>query len=169
MTDKLKLGINLFGSRGAQDGVPTQSTGQTANGGGDDVVSLAFRFAPDLGVLNENGVNTINSVGDDVDNPFAIATEGINETKTDNYRANLYADYEILNGLNFKTTFGFSTRNQTNGLFRPSTLRITAGDVGGRAIISNVRNTSVISENYLTYNKEFGKFDLTLLAGYSYL
>ncbi|WP_108805423.1 TonB-dependent receptor [Aquimarina sp. Aq107] len=168
MTDKLKLGINLFGSRGAQDGVPTQSTGQTANGGGDDVVSLAFRFAPDLGVLNENGVNTINSVGDDVDNPFAIATEGINETKTDNYRANLYADYEILNGLNFKTTFGFSTRNQTNGLFRPSTLRITAGDVGGRAIISNVRNTNVISENYLTYNKEIGKFDLTLLAGYSY-
>lgn len=34
VTDKLKLGFNLFGSRGTKRGVPTQSTGETANGGG---------------------------------------------------------------------------------------------------------------------------------------
>ncbi|GGD27579.1 SusC/RagA family TonB-linked outer membrane protein [Hyunsoonleella pacifica] len=169
VTDKLKLGINVFGSRGTENGVPTQSTGETANGGGDDVVSGSFRFAPDLGVLDANGLNTVNGVGDDIDNPFAVATEGINETKTDVYRANLYANYDILENLTFKTTFGFSTTNETFGLFRPSTLITTAGgNVGGRAIIDNFKRTSLISENYLTYTKEIAKGKLTLLAGYSY-
>ncbi|MBC3759602.1 TonB-dependent receptor [Hyunsoonleella sp. SJ7] len=168
VTDKLKLGMNLFGSRGAQDGVPTQSTGDTANGGGDDVVSLMFRFAPDLPRFDSNGQNTINSVGDDVDNPYAVALESVNERKTDNYRANLYANYDILENLTFKTTFGLSSTNETFGVFRPSTLTITAGGIGGLAIIENFKRTSLLSENYLTYKKEIGKGDLTLLAGYSY-
>lgn len=168
VTDKLKLGFNLFGSRGDQDGVPTQSTGITANGGGDDVVSLLFRFSPDLPV-QENGLNTINNVGDNVDNPFAIATEAINETKTDQYRANLYAEYDIIENLSFKTTFGLSTRNRTAGIFRPSTLEVTAGgSTGGSASIANLKNTNFLSENYLTYTSEVGKGALTLLAGYSY-
>jgi TonB-linked SusC/RagA family outer membrane protein len=169
VTDKLKLGFNLFGSRGEQDGVPTQSTGQTANGGGDDVVSSVFRFSPDVGVQNDAGVNTINSVGDDIDNPFAVATEGVNETKTDRYRANLYANYDILKNLSFKTTVGFSSANETFGLFRPSTLVTTAGgSTGGRASIANFRRSSVLNENYLTYSAELGKGNLTLLGGYSY-
>jgi TonB-linked SusC/RagA family outer membrane protein len=169
VTDKLKLGINVFGSRGAENGVPTQSTGETANGGGDDVVSGSFRFAPDLGVQDENGLNTINGVGDDIDNPVAVATEGVNEVKADEYRANLYANYDIIENLAFKTTFGFSTTNETAGLFRPSTLITTAGgNVGGRAAIANLKETNIISENYLTYNTALGKGQLTLLAGYSY-
>ncbi|MEM7574919.1 MAG: TonB-dependent receptor [Bacteroidota bacterium] len=168
VTDRLKLGANLFGSRSAQDGVPTQSTGQTANGGGDDVVSLLFRFAPDVPVQDRNGVNTINSVGDNVDNPFAVATEAINETKTDRYRANLYGSFDILENLNFKSTIGFSTANQTLGIFRPSTLVVTAGGTGGTAGINNLRRTSIISENYLTYDVQIGKGNLTALAGYSY-
>lgn len=169
VTDKLKLGINVFGSRSNKDGVPTQSTGETANGGGDDVVSLTFRFAPDQPIQDANGINTINSVGDNVDNPFAVATEGVNETKIDNYRANLYANYDILENLTFKTTLGYSTENGTDGLFRPSTLVITAGDgTGGRATIENYKRTTILSENYLTYTKEIGKGKLTALAGYSY-
>ncbi|GAB5555320.1 MAG: TonB-dependent receptor [Saprospiraceae bacterium] len=168
-TDKLKLGFNLFASRSNQDGVPTQSTGETANGGGDDVISLLFRFSPDVGLKDANGRNTINSIGDNVDNPFAVATESINETKVDRYRANLYANYEILENLTFKTTFGLSTRNENFGLFRPSTLEITAGGgTGGIASIQNIKGTTLLSENYLTYNTELGKGNLSVLAGYSY-
>jgi TonB-linked SusC/RagA family outer membrane protein len=169
VTDKLKLGINVFGSRGNRDGVPTQSRGGRITGGGDDVVSSVFRFAPDLGVQDASGVNTLNSVGEDIDNPFAVATEGINERKTDNYRANLYANYDILENLTFKTTFGYSTLNETTGDYRPSTLTATAGgDPGGRALVGNLKRTNVLSENYLTYKLELGKGDLTLLGGYSY-
>ncbi|MBC5836438.1 SusC/RagA family TonB-linked outer membrane protein [Flavobacterium muglaense] len=169
VTDKLKLGFNLFGSRGTKNGVPTQSTGETANGGGDDVISLMFRFMPDLGVQDANGLNTTSTIGDNIDNPYAIATEAINETKTDINRSNLYAQYDIVENLEFKTTLGYSTTNQTVGTFRPSTLIITAGGgTGGKASLSNLKRTNLLSENYLTYKTEIGKSKINLLAGYSY-
>ena len=169
VSDKLKLGVNLFGSRSDQNGIPTQSSGQTANGGGDDVVSLLFRFAPDQPVQDENGINTINSVGDNVDNPFAVATEGINDIVSDRFRSNFFADYDIMEGLSFRTNFGISTQNQTTGIFRPSTLVVTAGGgTGGRATVADLKQTTFITESFLTYTTEIGKGDLTLLGGYSY-
>lgn len=168
VNDKLKIGLNLFASRGTQNGVPTQSDGTLANGGGDDVVASSFRFAPDLGVFNADGNFTINSIGDDIDNPFAVATQSVNETKNDLYRANLSLNYEITEGLTFRTSFGYESENETEGLFRPSSLTITAGGVGGVAAISSFKRSNLLSENFLTYKREVGKGDLTLLGGYSY-
>ncbi len=164
VTDKLKLGMNLFGSRGTKNGVLTQSTGATANGGGDDVISLAFRFTPDRGIYNADGSFTQNSVGDGVENPYAVAYELRNETKTDEYRTNLYANYDLLENLAFKSTFGFSTVNETVGAFKPQNFVLS----NGFASLANRRSTNLLSENYLTYNAELGKGSLTLLAGYSY-
>lgn len=166
VTDRLKLGANIFGSRSTKDGVSTQAG--TGGRGSGDVISIAYRFAPDLGIKDENNENTFNSVGDDIDNPYAIATESIDETKTDEFRANFYADYQIIKGLSFKTTFGYSTFNRTRGTFKPSSLITSAGDQGGIAAIENTKRSITLSENYLTYTKEFAKSNLTLLAGYSY-
>lgn len=170
VTDKLKLGFNLFSSRSAKNGVPTQSTGETANGGGDDVISLMFRFRPDYGVKDPvTGLNTTDNIADEVDNPYAIATEAVNTTKSDISRSNLYANYDIIKDLTFKTTFGYSTTNTTVGSFRPSTLLVTAGrGTGGKASISNLKKTDILTESYLSYKKEIGKGTLNLLAGYSY-
>lgn len=170
VSDKLKLGLNLFGSLGKKNGVATQSTGANGVGaGGDDVVSLAMRFAPDKPIRNDDGSYSINdAIGDPVDNPFAVARERDNETNTDNLRANFYANYEFIEGLAFKTTFGLSSQNQINGQYIPSVLTVSAGAVGGRAFVTDARRTTLLSENYLTYNKEIGKGNLTLLAGYSY-
>ena len=164
VTDKLKLGMNLFGSRGTKNGVLTQTTGATANGGGDDVIGLAFRFAPDRGILDADGNFTQSSVGDGIENPFAVANELVNETTTDNYRVNLYANYDILKNLAFKTTLGYSTLNRTLGTFKPQTFVLS----NGFAQLENWRTTNLLSENYLTYNAELGKGNLTLLGGYSY-
>lgn len=166
VTDKLKLGFNAFGNRGIKDGVQSQATSGGAGGG--DVISTAYRFAPDTPIQDENGVNTTNPVGDQFDNPFAIATEAVDDTTTDNYRANFYAEYDILEGLSFKTTFGFSTENSTRGQFRPSTLIGQASIQGGIGSLVSLKNTEIISENYLTYEKEIGKGNLTALLGYSY-
>jgi len=165
-TEKLKLGFNAYANRGTKDGVQSQA-GSGGSGGGD-VISTAYRFAPDTPVQNENGVNTTNPVGDQFDNPFAIATESIDETKTDDYRANFYADYTILDGLSFKTTFGFSSENRTRGRFLPSTLIGQASVQGGIGSVESLKGTNILSENYLTYTKEIGKGNLTALLGYSY-
>ena len=167
VSDKLKVGMNLFGSRGVKNGVPTQTTGSVTVGG-DDVIASSFRFAPDLGLVDANGAFTTNSVGDAVDNPYAVATERVNERTADNFRLNTYLNYDILKNLSFKSTFGFSSLNETEGTFLPSTLIITASQKGGQANISSLRRSTVLSENYLTYTKELGKGNLTLLAGYSY-
>ncbi len=167
-TDKLKLGLNLFGSRGTKNGAATQSNG-SVSAGGDDVITLAMRYAPDQPVYNDDGTyNYGNTVGDPVDNPYAVAKERIDETKTDNFRVNFYANYDILEGLSFKTTYGFSTENATRGIYLPSVLRQTAGAESGRASVEHDKETTMLSENYLTYNREIGKGNLTLLAGYSY-
>ena len=166
ISKKLKIGFNSFGSRSNRDGVATQAG--TGGRGSGDVISIAYRFRPDLGIRDANGNFTFNTVGDEVDNPFAIATESIDETSVDLYRANFYGDYEIIDGLSFKSTFGFSASNSFRGTFKPSTLPTTAGSQGGIAEIFSRKNSVLLSENYLTYNKEFGKANVTLLAGYSY-
>ncbi len=163
-TEKLKLGMNLFGSRGTQNGVLTQSTGETANGGGDDVIGLALRFSPDSGIYNEDGSFTQSNVGDGIENPWAVANELTNETKTDVFRINVYGSYDILDNLTFKTTFGQSTLNQNVGAFKPQTFVLT----NGFASLNNRRRVNLLSENYLTYKVGLGEGNLTLLAGYSY-
>ena len=168
VTDKLQLGLNLFGSRGTKNGVATQSDGSVTVGG-DDVISLAMRFAPDKPVQNADGSFTTNdAIGDEVDNPFAVATQRVDETVSDNFRANVYASYDLLKNLQFKTTFGLSSENETRGIYQPSTLQVTASAVNGRARVVNAKRTTVLSENYLTYNTELGNGNLTLLGGYSY-
>lgn len=166
INDKLTLGFNSFASRSTKDGVSTQA--DSGGRGSGDVISIAYRFAPDLGLLDASGNNTFNSVGDDVDNPFAIANERVDQTITDDYRANFFADYKIISDLTFKTTFGFSSRNRSRGQFAPSTLITTAGAQGGIGVISNLQRNTVLTENYLTYKKELGKGNLTALAGFSY-
>ncbi len=167
-TDRLKLGLNLFGSRGSRDGVTTQSDGSVTVGN-DDVIGLAMRFAPDKGIFREDGTFTTNdAIGDELDNPYAVATQRVDETTTDEFRANVYGELDIFENLTFKSTFGVSTQNETRGIYQPSTLQITAGGAGGRAIVTNAKRTTLISENYLTYTNRLGNGDLTLLGGYSY-
>jgi TonB-linked SusC/RagA family outer membrane protein len=168
VNDRLKLGINSISSRSEQSGVSTQSTGRDAigsvNGGGDDVVALAFRFAPDVGRFNENGDFSQNTVGDDIENPWAVATQISNETKTDNSRNNVYADFNIIEGLSFRTTLGYRTQNSTEGYFKPSTFVLSAG--GG--FLESVKRTNLLNENYLTYTRPIGSGNLTAIAGHSY-
>ncbi len=166
MTDKLKVGFNIIGNRNNKNGVASQP----ANGsrGDGDVIIGAYRFVPDLGVQNSQGINTQQTVGDDFDNPVAVAQETIDETITDDFRANFYGDYELFEGLSFKTTFGFNTINETRGRFRPSTLIATAGIQGGIANVESSKFTNILSENYLTYQTQIGKGSLKAVVGYSY-
>ncbi|MCI4671768.1 MAG: TonB-dependent receptor [Bacteroidia bacterium] len=165
---RLKIGLNSVSSRGEQNGVSTQSSGRdpvgSVNGGGDDVISLAFRFSPDVGRFNDAGNFSQNTVGDDIENPWAVATQITNETKTDNSRTNMYLDFEILKGLNFKTTLGYRTQNSRQGYFKPETFVLSAGG----AFLESVKRTRLLSESYLTYTSAIGQGNITATAGHSY-
>ena len=166
--DRLNIGLNSVSSRANQNGVSTQSTGRDAigsvNGGGDDVVSLAFRFSPDVGRFNDLGNFSQNTVGDDIENPWAVATQITNEIKTDNSRTNVYADFRIIDGLNFRTSLGYRTQNSFEGYFKPQTFVLSQG--GG--FLESVQRTSLINENFLTYTTPIGQGNFTAIAGHSY-
>ncbi|MDG1805779.1 TonB-dependent receptor [Flavicella sp.] len=170
VTSKLKLGLNLYGSKSTKKGVATQSTGANGvGGGGDDAISLAMRFDPTKDITDTDGnFSTNDQIGDPVDNPYAVASQRTDNTKEDEFRANAYLEYEIIEDLTFKTTFGLSTRNTMQGIYVPSTLIVSASAVSGRASVENWKRSTALTENYLTYNKEIGKGKLTALAGFSY-
>lgn len=169
VNDKLKIGVSLFARRSQKDGVSTQSTGQTSNGGGDDVIGLMFRFRPDLGIYDENGDFTFQGInGSFLDNPYAVATERVNTLKEDRNRVNFFADYQILPGLSFRSTLGIRTINENVAVYIPSTLTQTDQGFGGRAIIANRQSNYLLNENYLTYKQEIGKGNLTFVAGHSF-
>jgi len=165
-TSWLKVGLNLFTQSNTETGVITQE----ASGGsiGTGVVAGAFKFGPDQPVLKPDGTYSIAVVGDPFDNPVATAVERQNEEVGDRLQYNLYADFSILKGLKFKTTFGSFINNERNGLFTPTTLN-AGRNVGGAATVSARKVKSFINENFLTYTKQFNtKHTFSALGGVSY-
>ena len=165
VSDFVKVGLNTFGSRNITNGVRTQdNSGGTANVG---VIGAAYRFSPDSPIIDEDGLFTTNRIGDGIDNPVAIAEGFENESITDRFQSNLFADINILQGLNFKTTLGYQVRNGRVGQYFPSTVLAGAAE-NGRAIVSSVKATTVLSENYFTYKTDFSFANLEAVLGYSY-
>lgn len=165
-TDKLRMGLNIFAQRTTRDGTRTQEgSGGSGNTG---VISGAFKFEPDQPIRDENGRFTIARLNDPHDNPYAVATEFINQIVNDRLQGNLYAEYDIFKDLKFRVTMGATTNSGRTGNYTPTTLN-AGRNVGGAASINANRSTSLLNENYLTYSKNlFNNHNLNVMAGYSY-
>ena len=163
-SERLKIGLNLFAQRSGSDGVRTQ---EGSGGLTPGVVASAFKFEPDQPIYRPDGTFTVARLNDPHDNPYAVATQLVNESSVDRFQANVYGEYEILESLRFRTTFGATTNNGRTGLHSPTT--ITEGrNVGGDASINAYKHTLLLNENYLTFNKRFGEIhDFTAMGGYS--
>jgi TonB-linked SusC/RagA family outer membrane protein len=164
-SERLKIGLNLFAQRSGSDGVRTQ---EGSGGLTPGVVASAFKFEPDQPIYRPDGTFTVARLNDPHDNPYAVATQLVNESSVDRFQANVFGEYEILESLRFRTTFGATTNNGRTGLHSPTT--ITEGrNVGGDASINAYKHTLLLNENYLTFNKRFGEIhDFTAMGGYSF-
>jgi TonB-dependent starch-binding outer membrane protein SusC len=165
-TEKLKIGLNLFGERSLTDGVPTQEISGGADQAG--VVGSALKFMPDQGIYRTDGTYTTAAMHDPIDNPYAIIKEFHNNNVGDRLQANFSAEYKLLKDLSFKTTFGTSTFNNRNGEYL-TTLLNRGRSFGGLGTIRSSKNTNLASENYFSYNTTFAKVHrFGAMAGYSY-
>ena len=163
---KLKLGLNLFAQRTNQDGTRTQEGSGGATGSG--VIASAFKFEPDQNIYDANGNFTVARLNDPHDNPYAIATQFVNESINDRIQGNLFAEYDIFRDLKFRVTMGATTNSGRNGQYNPTTLN-AGRNVGGVGSVSGGKNTLLQNENYFTYSKTlFENHNLTAMAGYSY-
>lgn len=164
-SERLKIGMNLFAQRSGSDGVRTQ---EGSGGLTPGVVASAFKFEPDQFIYKDDGTFTTARMNDPHDNPYAVVTQLQNQNSADRFQGNMFAEYDILEGLKFRTTFGATTNNGRTGQYSPTT--VTEGrNVGGDARVNGSKSTLFLNENYLTYNKVFGEVhNFTGMVGYSY-
>lgn len=82
---------------------------------------------------------------------------------------NVYANFHIAEGLDFKSDFGFNLNSQKNNFYSGRELSSLSADQKGVASINNWMNTYWQSENYLTWNKRIADdHRLTALLGLSW-
>lgn len=162
----LRLGTKLSFVRTERDGVRTQETSSGAAGAG--VISAALRFEPTQGIYEEDGSYTLSKVGDPHDNPVAVANERKSNTIGDRFSGNAFAELTFLNDFKFHTTMGTEIFNRRIGSYVPTTL-VEGASSGGSASIASVKNTMLLNENYLTWNRKFAEdHAVTAMGGYSY-
>lgn len=147
---------------------------------GRNVLAWSILNAPTVDILNPN---TIGGFGgpDDADggrqvlNPVASQTLVENEGTINRFLANVYAEYEILPGLDFRTSLSSDIINFHNRFFAPYYQQVPdgiPGDIVGLSNGAEVDETrgesiSLLIENSLNYKKSFGKNNFDLLVGYT--
>ena len=105
LTAKLKAGLTIQGAYTTGSNAKTDVDGN--NGGG--ATSSALSYAPNFPVYNADRKLLQKHGGTQwlwVDNPLAVANEITNNNNTIRLLANAFLDYTIIEGLNFRTSFG---------------------------------------------------------------
>jgi TonB-linked SusC/RagA family outer membrane protein len=166
ISSKLKIGTSLLVARTKSLGARTETDG----GAGGGVTNAALNFAPTFPVFNPDGTyykdqSQLN--GNLVDNPVALAREITNQNYNTRILANFFADYAIVEGLTFRTSFGADLNSGKNNVYFPRTLILGQG-ARGDASVSSSQNTNWLNENALTYSKKIDKHSLTALLGYTF-
>jgi TonB-linked SusC/RagA family outer membrane protein len=169
VSPRFKMGINLNISRYHIDNT------QISLGANLQWPNSILTLPPTMAVYKPDGsYESFNPIyyagGGYIDNPVATAKMVTDYTNTNDLLGNVYGEFTILQGLKFKSSFGTEmTYNRTN-YYSPSNtpLKIARNTQTGNASATISTSTYLLSENTLTYEKNFHKHHLDLLGGFTY-
>lgn len=161
--DRVSIGQNLVMSY-------TQSN-NVANQGGRAIFEHVTKFAPYLVPRDPNNLGGFNGPdqidNNDAENPVRVLQLADNESRTIKTLGNVYADVEIIPGLNFRTSIGVDLAISRNFNFRPA---FFDGDFHNDELASlNENRTTFFSPvwtNTLTFDRSFGEHKIGAIAGY---
>ncbi|MFD2569669.1 SusC/RagA family TonB-linked outer membrane protein [Spirosoma soli] len=155
-SNKLKLGTSINFTRGLTNGTPENEGG---------TFQAALFKAPVNPVRAIDGTYFLEDISG-ILNPVAVPDlETRLKTKT-RLLANAFAEFTILPGLNFKTSWGTDLVYERDDFFQPSTSR--RGTVANGST-NTEDDVNWIYEHTLNYATFFGQHRLTALLGYSQL
>ncbi|KKN21370.1 hypothetical protein LCGC14_0926040, partial [marine sediment metagenome] len=133
--------------------------------GGRTLLEHAIKSAPYLPVYNPNNLGgfqgpTSSLDGQDAENPVRVQTLGEAINKTASIIGSIYGEYEIVDGLKFKTQVGLDYFNFNNNRFVPSYNDDSeGGSTHSQAFASIVKNSgdgqTLLFTNSLNYTKTF--------------
>ncbi len=149
------------------------SYGALKQGDPQGAVNSSLIYAPNVLPYNEDGTYGIaNRAGQPttMTAPLVAAYERVNVENRLGLLGNLYAEYEIISGLKFRTSIGAEYINLDGKNFVPE-YNFGLGNSNGIATlnrqISSTKN--YILDNILTYSKTFGTaHNIDLMAGYTF-
>jgi TonB-linked SusC/RagA family outer membrane protein len=166
VTNRLKVGLSIQGAFTKSNSSRTETDG----GGNSGVTNAALNFAPTFPILNNAGtyyrdLSTLN--GNLVDNPIGLANEVTDEFMNTRLLSNFFADFKIMEGLNFRTSWGADLYNTKSNFYVTRLIGLGAG-TNGNAAVSAGQFLNWLNENTLTYSKTIHEnHNFSVLAGYT--
>jgi len=173
---EVKFGVNFSPTFTTTNAIPTGSHN-------NDAVILTGLFAyPNFRAYNPDGSlalseqiryrnETNGGTGAGFENPVAIATLRENVISRSMLLGTTYLDFEIIKGLNFKTSLGVNQSFEQSDVYRPSALgkrNVPPPTVATAASAYN-KILNILNENTLVYTTSFSKdHHIEALAGYTY-
>jgi TonB-dependent starch-binding outer membrane protein SusC len=136
-------------------------------------------FVPKKDSINPIDKSTVNYWQLGVDEPNPVAMLAYSKDVTNSLRAlgNFNAELQIVDGLKFKTVYGFDQSFSSRRVAQSKRLRMYGSNARktseyalgeGRVYGADIQNDNKLWENYFTYDKTMGSIALNALAGYSY-
>jgi outer membrane receptor protein involved in Fe transport len=157
MKDRLTVSNSMYVVRSAQ------------NSSGDLLVQ-AFRAPPTVPVYDASGNHSELDIypfsPTDLENPIAMIdgrTHLDSETRIFN---NFGATFTILEGLSLRSSIGIDYESSLGNDYIARYIKV--GAPGGRADKNSWESYSLLNENLINYNKEFGNFRIDAVAGYTW-
>ena len=146
------------------------------NLGDRSLLEHAIKIPPYLTIYNSNNLGGFQGPsngldGQDAENPVRVQTLGEHINKSSAIIGSLFGEFEIIEGLNFKSQVGLEYRNSNTNIFRPSYNDDSEGATHASDFALITKNSSlrksIIVTNSLNYNKTFNdvhNFEVLLLA-----
>ncbi len=165
ITDWLTVGASLLGVRNIQNSVD-------GSNGALNVPRLVVEMVPILPVRYPDGTWSKNNdfyPSAEGDNPVRVAQERYSNRTSNQLYGDVFLEFQILKGLRFRTQFSTILDNFKDNFYSGRELRNLSADQRGRAAVYTNSRLYWQSENYLTWDQEFGKLSLLGMLGASWL
>jgi TonB-linked SusC/RagA family outer membrane protein len=166
LNSKLRVGNRLTFSRSEGQVMPNGGNGQEQS----SVILNAILAPPTIPVRDDGGefftgLNTL--TGRFFSNPVATAVDITNEERQNRVIGSVYGEYDLMAGLQLRTTFGVDYLNSLQNFYSPSNT-FPGRNFGGQGSRGQAQTTSWLNENTVNYKRAFGIHAVDLLGGITF-
>ncbi len=165
LSDRFRVGTSVSFARSRLNLSEVETGGLAGDSRG---MVAAMTFDPALPPKDADGNWIQRSVlGEFITNPVATVSDLINRRNETRLLWNLFGEFDILEGLKFRSSLGGNLFDYFNPRYAPRTI-YQGSAANGVANIWQGRETELLNENLLTYRaRDFGPGDLSMLGGFT--
>lgn len=167
LTPRLKLGSSFAGSYSYGDFARAEGHLQYRG-----LISAALASDPTIPVFDSNGLpysEFSSPTGIPVEHPLIIAAEFFDKRNNTNIFSNNFLEYEIVDGLTFKTALGVNYITSNTRLWQSSKVGLAGSRTGAAtAGVSSVKSLNYLNENTLNYRRHIGDIhEIDAIVGFT--